>query len=214
MLKMTVRHKGPFICLFWKINIFEIKFIFLGEVVFDINSFKAGNRQAFKFVFDKLYTTLCLFTNRFLNDLPASEDIVQETLLTLWNHREEMNSMAHIKAFLYMACRNASLDYIKHLKVKESYQQQLIENEITANFEYFVIAEEVEQILLKTQESLPEKCKRIFIMAMQGKDNETIALELNISVNTVKTQKKIAYKKLKDFLSDIMCLLILLRTNL
>lgn len=186
----------------------------MGEVIFDIKSFKAGNRQAFKFVFDKLYTTLCLFTNRFLNDLPASEDIVQETLLTLWNHREEMDSMAHIKAFLYMACSNASLDYIKHLKIKESYQQQQIENEITANFEYFVIAEEVEQILLKTQESLPEKCKRIFILAMQGKDNETIARELNISVNTVKTQKKIAYKKLKDFLSDMMCLLILLRANL
>ena len=72
---------------------------------------------------------------------------------------------------------------------------------MTENFEYFVIAEEVEQILLKTQESLPGKCKEIFILAMQGKDNEAIAKTLNISVNTVKTQKKIAYKKIESLLS-------------
>lgn len=185
----------------------------MGEVTFDISHFRAGQREAYKFVFDKLYGALCSFTNRFLNDLPASEDIVQEAFLSLWNHREEMESMAHIKAFLYLASRNASLDYIKHLKIKENYQQNQIQENIISNFEYFIIAEEVEQILLKTQESLPGKCKQIFILAMQGKDNETIAQELKISVNTVKTQKKLAYKKLKSFLSEIGCLLLLFRCN-
>ena len=70
-------------------------------------------------------------------------------------------------------------------------------------FEYFIIEEEVERILLKTQENLPPKCKRIFILAIQGKSNDEIAKELNISVNTVKTQKKIAYRTLKDYIYEI-----------
>lgn len=180
------------------------------ELTLDITPFRSGDRYAFKVVFDNLYKTLCLFTNRFLNDLPASEDIVQETFLTLWNHREEMESLAHIKSFLYLTSRNSALDYLRHQKIKDRYEQQILALNLSENFEQFVIAEEVEQILLKTQDSLPEKCKQIFILAMQGKDNEVIASELNISVNTVKTQKKIAYKKLKSYVSEIGCLLLLL----
>ena len=180
------------------------------EFSWDINRFRSGDRSAFQFVFDNLYQTLCLFTNRFLKDLPASEDIVQENFLALWNHRAEMESLIHIKSFLYLSCRNSALDDLRHQKIKTQYEQKALEAEITENFEYFVIAEEVEHILLKTQENLPGKCKQIFILAMQGKDNESIAKALNISVNTVKTQKKIAYKKLKSYLSDLSALLLLL----
>ena len=116
--------------------------------------------------------------------------------------------MVHIKSFLYLISRNSALDYLKHQKFKNQYEQKVLEAEVTENFEYFVIAEEVEQILLKTQESLPGKCKEIFILAMQGKDNEAIAKTLNISVNTVKTQKKIAYKKLKSYITEIGCILL------
>ena len=45
-------------------------------------------------------------------------------------------------------------------------------------------------------------------LAMQGKDNEAIDKTLNISVNTVKTQKKIAYKKLKSYITEIGCILL------
>lgn len=177
---------------------------------FHIEQFRQGNRAAFKAVFDSLYPVLCLFVNRFIHDLPASEDVAQEALLALWNRREEMESVAHIKSFLYLTGRRSALDYLKHQKIKSQYERQALEAEATENFEYFVIAEEVEQMLLKTEENLPEKCRRIFRLAMQGKDNETIASVLHISVNTVKTQKKIAYKKLKSYLSDIICLLLFL----
>lgn len=180
------------------------------ELSLDINLFKQGDRRTFKVLFERLYQIQCLFTNRYTNNLAAAEDIVQETFLTLWNRREEMTSLGHIKSFLYLANRNAALDYLKHQKIRAQYEQQTLETGTTENFEHYVIAEEVEQILLNIQENLPEKCKQIFILAMQGKDNETIAAELNISVNTVKTQKKIAYKKLKSYISELSYLLLLI----
>lgn len=47
-------------------------------------------------------------------------------------------------------------------------------------------------------------------LAMQGKDNEEIARLLGVSENTVKTQKKIAYKKLKQKIAEVTMLLLLL----
>ncbi|MEG2341104.1 MAG: RNA polymerase sigma-70 factor [Odoribacter sp.] len=184
------------------------------EFSLNIEQFKQGDRQAFKTVFDSLYKSLCLFANHFINNLPAAEDIVQDTFLSLWSHREEMMSTAHVKSFLYMATRNETLDYIKHEKIKNCYNIQAVEKlETTEGFANFVIEEEVEQILLRTEESLPEKCKEIFILAMQGKENEEIADILNISINTVKTQKKIAYKKLKKYISDFSLMLFLISQN-
>lgn len=181
------------------------------ENTIDINLFHQGERNVFKTVYNSLYNSLCLFTNHFVNNLTASEDIVQETFLTLWKHREEMESYLHIKSFLYSATRNAALDYLKHLKIRNRYEQNISRLESTEIFEHFIIEEEVERILLKTQENLPAKCKQIFILAIQGKDNEEIATILNISVNTVKTQKKIAYKKLKQYISGIVSILVLLQ---
>mgnify|MGYP000391631844 CR=1 FL=1 len=106
---------------------------------------------------------------------------------------------------------NTVLNYIKHQKIRLRYEQSLHDLEDKTLFEYFSIEEEVERILLKTQENLPPKCKRIFILAIQGKNNDEIAKELNISVNTVKTQKKIAYRTLKDYIYEITCLLFLLQ---
>lgn len=181
----------------------------LRNFIFEIERFKAGDKQNFKIIFDSLYPNLCLFISRFIHNLPAAEDLTQECFVTLWDHREKMESAQHIKSFLYFAARNTALDFLRHEKIRNQYTEQSIQQlETSENFIHFVIAEEVEQILLKTEENLPQQCKQIFILAMQGKGNEEIAAQLHISVNTVKTQKKIAYKKLKHFISEISTILL------
>lgn len=158
-------------------------------VTLDMERFRQGDSLIFKTVFDGLYHSLCLFTNRFLNNLDASEDIVQEAFCALWNHREEMESVIHIKSFLYSVTRNTVLNYIKHQKIRLRYEQSLHDLEDKTLFEYFIIEEEVERILLKIPKIFRPNVND-FILAIQGKNNDEIAKELNISVNTVKTQKK------------------------
>lgn len=184
----------------------------LKNPVIEIEKFQAGDRQTFKTVFDSLYSGLCLFTNRYTNNLPSAEDIAQECFVVLWNHRDTMMSVQHIKSFLYLTARNNALDYLRHEKIRNNYQEATIQElETSENFIHFVIEEEVEQILLKTEENLPHQCRQIFVLAMQGMDNEEIASRLNISVNTVKTQKKIAYRKLKRYISELGLLLLYIR---
>ena len=177
----------------------------------DIQQFREGDKKAFKTTFDCLFESICLFVNRFINNVPAAEDIAQETFISLWNHRAEMQSAAHIKSFLYISAHNASLDYLKHEKIKNAYTSHALqESATTETFIHFVIEEEVARILHTTEQELPTQCRQIFILAMQGISNEDIATQMGISINTVKTQKKIAYRRLKQhiaILSDIIILL-------
>lgn len=181
------------------------------EQPFDIEHFRNGDRRAFQSVFDQFFKDLCLFANRFVRDLPAAEDIAQEAFITLWNNHATMESMLHIKSFLYTITRNAAINHLKHEKIKNEYLAQALQHlETTENFIHFVLEEEVERLLTKTQENLPPQCRQIFILAMQGKSVEDIAKELHLSTNTVKTQKKIAYRKLRSYITSLSVLLSLL----
>ena len=63
--------------------------------------------------------------------------------------------------------------------------------------------EELYDRLQSIMETLPPKCREIFIMGcMESMSYKEIAEQLDISVNTVKTQMKTAYKKIKDEFGD------------
>ena len=167
-----------------------------------IQGLTVGDRKVYQQIFDTFYHSLCLFTHRFIDDLSVCEDCVQEAFISLWDNREEMASAAHVKSFLYQVSRNNALNHLKHERVKSEYMAKGVQElESQVCFINYVIEEEQE---------LAPKCREIFKLAMQGKDNEEIARLLGVSENTVKTQKKIAYKKLKQKIAEVTMLLLLL----
>jgi RNA polymerase sigma-70 factor (ECF subfamily) len=73
------------------------------------------------------------------------------------------------------------------------------------NQDFFLQEESAEALLTKAINSLPEKCREIFIMnKIEGKKQAAIANELHISINTIETQMGIAWKKLREKLSDCL----------
>ena len=63
--------------------------------------------------------------------------------------------------------------------------------------------EEIRRLLYREIDGLPEKMREIFLMYMDGRKNEEIASILQISVETVKTQKKRAVKQIKSKLGSL-----------
>lgn len=49
--------------------------------------------------------------------------------------------------------------------------------------------------------------RSIILLTLEGKTNPEIAEELSVSKETVHSQKKIAYRKLRDYLKDYYFLL-------
>lgn len=96
-----------------------------------------------------------------------------------------------------------SLDNLqdRELKLKIEALMQFDENIFTEK--------EVEDLLTRAIEHLPEKCRQVFILSrMNGLKHEEIAGQLNISVHTVQNHIVTAIRKLKVELKDYLPLFI------
>ena len=125
-----------------------------------------------------------------------AEDVVQETLIKLWNRREQWDTIENMEAFAITICRNLSLD---HLKSKENQHFSLddtdsLPSEISTVFKSpsptpFDYAVNQDNIALVHQiiVSLPEKQRScIQLRDIEGKTYKEIAEILSISEEQVK----------------------------
>ena len=165
-----------------------------------ITSLHNGEDPALAHFFDLHYKSLCYFAGRIIQDDTEAEDIVADCFLKFWERHNDFDSYQNIKAFLYISCRNACLNHIKHLKVKTIVQQeyfsQLQQGEETILFQ--IMETEVLEILHTEIEELPGKCKEVFkLIYFDGKKTEKIAEELGISAQTVRNHKTRAIELLK-----------------
>ena len=167
-----------------------------------IKHFNRGSEKAYQKIFNKLYPVLCSFAEKYLNDSDEAEDVTQEVFIELWNQKEKFISINQIKNFLYLSIKNKCLNIIKHNKVRLNYinDYNIIEKE--DYYEEQIIRSEINLYIKNAIFSLSKQKREIIILSMKGFKNNEIAEELNISINTVKLQKKLAYQKLREQLKS------------
>ncbi len=143
------------------------------------------------------YRPLCIFALHYLKDMDASEDVVQEAFGVLWEKLSAGEKVVNQKGYLYSIVKNRSLDILrKRGSVGEAIS---LDGSVEDIDEPTVEDAEVEARLWTAIDSLPEKCREIFLMSKRdGLRQEEIASELGISLQTVKNQVSKALKILKD----------------
>lgn len=162
-----------------------------------------GNEKALAHFFKLHSKSLAYFTTRMLEDKAEADDIVSKCFLKLWQKHKDFKTAQNIKAFLYISCRNACLDYLASLKVRTAVQEKYISHlqEGEETILYDVIQTEVLDLVNKEIEELPDKMKVIFKMLyIEGKSTAEIASELDLSIQTVRNQKTKAIAILKNSL--------------
>ena len=168
-----------------------------------IRHINRGDKRAFKEIFDHYFNALAAFGFKYVSDQFIAEDLVQEVFISMWEKREDFSHLNALKSFLYTSVRNKCLNHIKHQSVVQKHEKALVyELESEQNFVSHVIEEETFNQLFKEIKDLPPSAREITLLALNGLKNQEIADELKISVNTVKTQKKIAYSRLKEKLGS------------
>ena len=164
------------------------------------------NKHEFEILFKSHYSALCAFAYKYLNDVTACEDIVQEVFFTLWNN-ESTKPIQSATSYLYVSVKNKCFNELKHQKVVEAHEKVIdLSSIFEMNFDDQIIEEETHCLIYNAIKSLPKKCSEVVLLSLKGFKNEEIAGELNVSINTIKTQKKIAYKQLRIKLKDVYVL--------
>lgn len=168
-----------------------------------MEAFRNGEEQALAYFFKLHSKSLAYFAARMLGDKNEADDIVSKCFLKLWQKHENFQTEQNIKAFLYISCRNACLDYLASLKVRTVAQEKYMEH-LDRGGEtllYDVIQTEVLDMVNKEIEELPEKMKVIFkLLYLEGKSTADISKELGLSIQTVRNQKTKAIEIIKNSL--------------
>lgn len=143
------------------------------------------------------YRPLCIFALHYLKDIDASEDVVQEAFGLLWEKLSAGEKVVNQKGYLYSIVKNRSLDI---LRKRGSVGETISLDGSVDNIEEPTVEDaELEARLWTAIDTLPEKCREIFLMSKRdGLRQEEIAQELGISLQTVKNQVSKALKILKD----------------
>jgi RNA polymerase sigma-70 factor (ECF subfamily) len=154
---------------------------------------------SFEEQFRSHYILLCTVACCIVEDKDAARDIVQDFFLYCWNKRNDLRITHNFKSYALRAVRNASLSYLqKSGKVK---LEELPVMEALGN--YFIRDDKGEEdsrnaALWAAVARLPEQRRRIFLMSSQdGLKYKEVADRLDISINTVKTQIKLALQFLR-----------------
>lgn len=176
------------------------------------NKEEKGYRELFK----RYYRYLVVVARRYIQDPDDAEDIVQDALLNLWQSTKQFNSTYGLQQYLYTAVKNGCL---RHLQRKRSEQQYCEEMRLTAteaeeNIEdYEHMREEIRRRVHQAIDELPEGCRKILREHLAGKKNEEIAALFQLSIETVKNQKKNAMRLLHGKLGDVYGLMLFIAFN-
>ena len=164
-----------------------------------IHSLKNKNSEIIK-VFDSYYESLCLYANKILNNITLSEDIVQDVFIKVWE-KDITKSDVSIRPYLFKMVKNACISYFRKNRIDFTQIEDEIEV-VDTTFEIQKITDSQLEKLHKVIDDLPDKAHavfiRVFVYNMKYKE---VAEELEVSVNTVKSQLARSLQLIKSKLS-------------
>ena len=174
----------------------------------------------FEEIYVSWFSRMKYFALEYVVSEEDAENIVQDVFTELWERKEILAYDVNLVALLFTSIKNRCIDLLRHrIVVKEAVNliQATLRMKL-ASLELFdqslLSEQDIERIITEVVDSLPEKCREIFIKSkIEGKKQKDIAAELNISLKTVENQMAIAYKKIKSELKDYLPLLIFLLAN-
>lgn len=177
----------------------------------------ANPLKNFNEIYNSYYRKSFLYVKSYLHDDLVAEDIVSDSLIKLWEQmkREEIDPLA---PYLFTILKNRTLDHLKHQSIKRDVHSalekaQLRDLEIrTASLESSdpreIFSAEIQQIIERTLQSLPEKTREVFLMSRFGnKSHKEIAEIFNISVKGVDYHIMQSVKELRVALKDYLPLI-------
>ena len=166
---------------------------------------KAGSEDVFRSVYRAEYNNLVHFVNSYTRNRLDAEDLVQETMMAIWESRDSLIPGRNFRSYLYTIARNKSLNYLRDnaKRMKDSSLQES-ENLINSlalsspSVEEEINALELQEFIDRVYLSLPKKVVDTFRMSRQeGLTYSEIAESLGITTKVVEYHISITLKALR-----------------
>ena len=129
-----------------------------------------------------------------------AEDVVQDTLLKVWEQRSQWEQINSLEAFAIAICRNRALDVLKRAgRNTKSLDEVDDVHSPMPNVQSSIEAREQLSLVRRLMDSLPELQRTIMLLRdIEGKTYQEIAQTLDISETQVKVYLHRARTKIKE----------------
>ena len=168
--------------------------------------------QLFSEFFHENQEKFLSFAYSYIRDRQEAEDILMESMITLWENRDKWEEDSNLHGLLLTIIKNKALNYLAHLQVRLRAEEEInshSQRELDPCEPDAIFDSEIQHIVQKALKRMPNQSRQIFILSRyQNTPNKKIAEQLGISVKSVEFHitkaLKILRTELKDYLVSIL----------
>lgn len=159
--------------------------------------------REFESLFQQHYQWLCLLCYKINGNWNEAEDLVQEFFVRCWQKRESIVIRESWNAFAARSVKNAALNQLQKDDIRHKHETAAQDNTASLNENADQDTGEDERYfrLITAINQLPEQRRKVFLLSRRPDLRYTdIAVQLGISVNTVKMHMRLSYQELRKVL--------------
>ena len=179
-----------------------------------IEQLNASSMKAFSALYDKYAGMVFNFTLSILKDDCISEDITQSCFALMWSRRASISPDGNLPAWLYVVARNAVFKEVRRQVTASKYLDYLSNNDNADSQENDLTERDTAVIMSEAEAAiaaLPESRRKIYKMRfIDGLSVHEISESLDISPKTVETQIARAKNAIRQRISELLMLAVLL----
>lgn len=179
-----------------------------------VEQLNASSMEAFSALYDKYAGMVFNFTLSILKDDCISEDITQSCFALMWSRRASISPDGNLPAWLYVVARNAVFKEVRRQVTASKYLDYLSNNDNADSQENDLTERDTAVIMSEAEaaiDALPESRRKIYKMRfIDGLSVHEISERLDISPKTVETQIARAKNAIRQRISELLMLAVLL----
>lgn len=154
------------------------------------------------------------FAGRYVADSDTIDDFLQEAYIRLWTHRAAIGKVDSLRNYFFTLLHHIIIDKQSYLPRQGTPIDEKEVQELVSDTSLFgnIIEAESSRLIAEALRKLSPQSRQVILLSLEGQSMAQIADKLSVTVNTVKTVKYRALKRLSEFLSkeDFLLLLFLL----
>ena len=171
-----------------------------------ITALKAGEEKVFDAVYRHYFRRLCAFCSQYVSEQEEIEEIVQETMMWLWENRCSLLADLTLKTLLFTIVKNKALNRLSHFEIRRKVHQEIVDK-FKNEFDNpdFYLGNELLRLYEEALKQLPEEYREAYEMSRnQHLTHKEIAERLNVSPQTVNYRIGQSLKLLRVALKDYL----------
>jgi RNA polymerase sigma-70 factor (ECF subfamily) len=157
--------------------------------------------KGFELAFDQYWPVLYRQAYKKTQSKDFAKDLVQDVFIALWDNMDKLVQQESLLPYLYTILRNNALKQFEkdNVRLKYAMERTVQPDDFELTSHHLLLSKELQAIITDEISQMPARMKKIYLLKKESNYSiKQIAIELDLSEQTVKNQLHMATNRLKD----------------